>query len=120
MRVNVSTVGLANVDPTTNQTGSAIRCATSFAVSMVVVPTGTPGTGTVKLQVHNGPSVAAPATGDAGWIDLPSASVTLSGTTTLLVAFTNICHNWIRVVYTKAGSPSTGSITATLILPNHW
>lgn len=120
MRVNSSAVILANVDPTTNQTGTAQRCDTAFACSMIVVPTGTPGTGTVKLQVHNGPPSVAPASNDAGWVDLPNGSVTLSTTTTLIVPFTNICHNWIRAVYTKAGSPSTGSITATLVTPRGW
>lgn len=114
MRVANSFVIFSSADPTTNSNGSAFLINTAFACSMQVVATGTPGTGTVKLQVSNDPA------NPTNWVDVTSGSVTLSGTTVLMVQVSNLCNMYIRAVYTKAGSPSTGSITATLVASRNW
>jgi hypothetical protein len=86
---------------------SAIDAKLLFQMSVFVIAAGTIA-GTVKLQVSN--LKATPAV-DADWIDLPSATITMTGTAgNFLIPKTEICYQWVRVVSTVSGG--TGTATA--------
>jgi hypothetical protein len=96
------------VDGTTNPASAAIDASQWFAFSVQAVGTGTIA-GALKVQVSNDP-----ATGGAGpsnWIDLPSATVTLSSLIGL-IAKVDSAYNWVRVVFTTSGG--AGNITAQI------
>ena len=115
MRSNVSS-NLSAADASVNQAGSAIPIQQVYAVSAQIVTTGT-STGSLQLQVSN--DLASACTTDsngnlvpANWANLGSA-VTISAAGVLAVAKTDVCHQFLRAVYTKNNGAS-GLITVNL------
>lgn len=84
-----------------------------FSASLVVVGTGTLA-GAVKLQYSNDPrgepNEFSPS--PTNWVDIPSATVSLTAAATVGIAKIDVCYNWLRAVM---GTP-TGTGTAKMIL----
>lgn len=88
-------------------------------VSISVVWTGTP-TGTMKIQCSNeagdpnNPVESARDNAIVNWIDVPSASTSISGAAgSAIYQVPNCSFNWIRLFYDN--SSSTGTITSARI-----
>lgn len=97
-------------DASVNQAYVPISAQFFTQCSVQGVVTGS-STGTIKVQVSNDPSVDSSKV--VNWSDLPSATATLSAAGTFLVPKTDLCFNWIQVIYTK-NNGSAGTITANL------
>ena len=77
---------------------------TDFVVACSVIATAT-GTiaGSVKLQASND------NVDPTNWCDIASATVSVSVSNPVMIAKTDLCYNFIRVVFTKSGG--TGTVT---------
>lgn len=90
-------------------TSSAIDAGNIYSASVQGVSTGSATTGTLKLQGSNDmPASGAPYPTNGftptNWTDIASATVNFSGATTGLVPVTNICHQFLRVVFTPTAA----------------
>lgn len=85
----------------------AVRAQNLFYVSVQVSSTGA-GAGTLKLQASNDQPVQSNVV-PTNWSDVPTASVAVSGAGAFLIPKTDLCYEWIRLVYTNSG---TGTISA--------
>jgi hypothetical protein len=104
-QLNVNTIPL-QVSATVN--GPAIDSENLFQVSAQIAASAG-AAGTMKLQASNDVnenfvSQFAPA----NWSDIPSASILVTGPGAFLIPNTEVCYQWIRVVYTNTG---TGTIS---------
>ena len=87
-------------------TSAAIPTANVLMCSAQITTTGA-GNGTLKIQASNdGPQPAN--AGPSNWSDIPSASVSVSGAGSFLIPKTDLCYEYIRIVYTNLG---TGTIS---------
>lgn len=80
-----------------------------FSISAQIVATGA-AAGTMKLQASNdnppnGPSAVT------HWNDITGATVAVAAAGSFLIPKTDICYEYIRVVYTNTG---TGTIMVTV------
>lgn len=104
---------LAAADASIDNNGTAIPAENLFSCSVQAVITGT-STGTLKLQFSNDiVDPINPPQAPAHWSDIPSASVSVSGAGTVLIAKTDLCYQFIRAVYSKNNGAS-GSITVNI------
>ena len=88
-------------------TTAAIPSLNLFSCSAQVTATGS-AAGTLKIQasnddIPNGPPV--------NFSDIPSATIAVSGAGTFLIPKTDLCYQYIRLVYTNSG---TGTISVVL------
>lgn len=84
---------------------AAIPALNLFQCSVQFNVTGS-AAGTGKLQGSNDvPAVGAPT----HWSDIPSATISVSGAGSFLIPKTDLCYQWVRVVYTNTG---TGTVEA--------
>lgn len=90
--------------------GVAIPAQDLWAVSVQVVATGS-ASGTAKIQVSNDNPVTGTGMVPTNWTDLPSATVDVSGAGAVLIPKTEVCYQWLRVVYANSG---TGTIAANM------
>lgn len=81
---------------------SEIKSDFVVACSAIVNATGTI-TGTVKLQASND------NVDPTSWADIASATVAVSTASPVMIAKTDLCYNFVRVVFTKSGG--TGTVT---------
>lgn len=79
-----------------------------FAISAQITTVGGAPGGTMKLQASNDDVPGQPP---ANWSDIASATVTISAIGTGLIPKTEICYQWVRVVYTNTG---TGTISVVI------
>jgi hypothetical protein len=94
------------VTDTANST--EIKSDFQVACSVQVVTTSTIA-GAVKLQFSNDPQNVAGY--PVNWSDIAGATVTLSGSAGVFhIPKTEICYNYMRVVFTKSGG--SGTVTA--------
>jgi hypothetical protein len=102
----INETALNAVTATTNST----PLKTGFQISCSVQAVGTSTlAGAVKLQGSNDP--AGTPGGPVNWNDIPSATVTLTGTAgAFLIPKTDLCYEWVRVVFTASGG--AGTVTA--------
>lgn len=93
-------------------TGTAIPAAQLFQCSVQINTTGSAG-GTVKLQASNDAQNDQYSSRQTptNWSDIPSAAATVSAAGSVLIPKTDLCYQYIRVVYTNTG---TGTIQVTL------
>ena len=85
---------------------AAIPALNLFYCSAQIAATGS-AAGTMKLQASNDSSDAinfAPA----NWSDIPSATVSVSGTGAFIIPKTDLCYQYVRIVYSNSG---TGTIS---------
>jgi hypothetical protein len=93
-------------------TTAAVNAA--YLISMSAQLTATSGAaGTLKVQASNDEPVAANVT-PANWSDLTGASVVVSGAGAFLIPKTDLCYQWIRLVYTNTGSGNISVILKAL------
>lgn len=105
---------LTGVDASVSGVSAAIAASQIFYISVQAVMTGT-SSGTLKLQFSNDPCEGQqPTASPTNWIDIPSATVTLTGTAGAFgIAKTDLSYRFIRAVYTK-NNGSAGTITVTI------
>lgn len=86
-------------------TSSAIPALNLFQCSVQFNATGS-AAGTGKLQASND----VPADGvPTHWVDIASATVSISGAGSYLIPKTDISYQWVRVVYTNSGTGTIGA-----------
>jgi hypothetical protein len=98
----------------TASTNSAAIVATNVLyVSVQAVATSTIA-GTVKIQFSN--DIVNEQIGPTNWIDIPSATVSLTGTAGAFgIAKIDSCYKWLRIVFTKSGGTGTVSVNVNTI-----
>lgn len=102
-----------SLDASVNQSPSFIPSTNWFNVSVQCVVTGA-STGSLKLQFSN--DIVDPTlqlTAPTHWSDIPSAAVTISGPGVFGIAKTDLCYQFIRLVYVK-NNGSAGTISANI------
>lgn len=92
-----------------SQTAASINSTPIPALNLImmsaqIVTTGS-SSGTLKLQASNDDPVTADL--PTNWSDIPGASVAIGGAGAALIPKIDCCYQWVRVVYTNAG---TGTI----------
>lgn len=92
-----------------NLTGNTIWAGQLFAVSAQSSVTGTVA-GTMKFQFSN--DVVAPGVAPTNWSDIPNATVAISNTALYAIAKTDLCYNYIRLVYVSTSG--SGTMTASI------
>jgi len=93
----------------------AIYVAQDYGISVLAVQGDTTAAGTVKLQASND-YVAGANTGSfspTNWVDVANTSQTVASGATVLIPYTQICYQWVRVVWTET-TPGTSTITAEI------
>lgn len=85
---------------------SQIPALNLFYCSAQITTTGS-AAGTLKLQASNDETNGL-VTVPTNWSDIPSATVSVSGAGSFLIPKTDLCYQWVRVVYTNSG---TGNIS---------
>ena len=100
-------LGLKNINMATAgaQPGTPIYIANCVSMSIQSVSTAD-GVGTIKVQVSNDSVKDSPT----NWTDLASATIAVTAASTLILAKTEVCYQWIRLVYTKTSG--TGTLNA--------
>lgn len=100
---------LSAVD-TGSATGGKIDSNQLVSASFAAVFGDATAAGTVKIQASNDictdgyqPATFTPT----NWIDIPSATATISSGGSALILLTNLSYRWMRVVYTRSGGGST-------------
>lgn len=86
--------------------GPAIPSQNLFACSAQITATGS-AVGTLKLQASDDNMDGKPSSVPSNWSDIPSASVAVSGAGAFIIPKTDLCYQYVRVVYTNTG---TGTI----------
>lgn len=82
-------------------TSNAIDTCQWIAYSAHAIAAGATITGTVKVQVSNDEILAGQP---VNWVDLTSASVSVTGAGSFLIPKADVCYRWMRIVYTKTTS----------------
>lgn len=97
-------------DASASITSAGFDASSMFSMSVQSVST-VDSTGTLKVQFSNDqvPTVNLAT----HWIDVTSATVSVTAASTVAIQKFDICAMWIRLVYTKSGG-STGALTATV------
>ena len=83
-------------------TTAAIPALNLFYMSAQIAATGS-AAGTLKFQASNDVPVAANAV-PTNWSDIPSATVSVSGSGAYLIPKTDVCYEWVRLVYANSGA----------------
>lgn len=99
--------GLLNAD----FDSAAIDCSYVVAASLVITTSSTSTSGVVKLQASNDP--ANQLGGPVNWVDIPSATVTMTSAGNYIVPKTDISYQWVRAVFTSGGADS-GTLTINM------
>ena len=100
----------------TSQNLPAIYAAQLFAISVLAIQGDSSAGGTVKLQASNDFSNSANLQGGftpVNWIDIPNTSQSVTSGGAVLIPYTQICYQWVRVVWTKSDA-GTSTITAEI------
>lgn len=90
-------------------TGSPIPAMNLLYGSAQITATGS-AAGTLKFQASNDVP-RSPTTPPTHWNDIPSATVAVSGAGSFMIPKTDLCYQFIRLVYTNTG---TGTIQANV------
>lgn len=90
-------------------TTEAVTANQLFACSAQITTTGAGAAGVLKLQASNDNFTSSVA--PANWTDISSATVTVAAPGVMLIPKTDLCYNWIRLVYTNSG---TGTVSVVL------
>lgn len=99
--------------PAANVTTAAIPALNLFYCSAQIATVGAGAAGTLKLQASNDESEASNFV-PTNWSDIPSASVAVSGAGAFLIPKTDLCYQWVRLVYTNTGSGSISVVFKAL------
>lgn len=113
-------VVLNAVSSAASQSSAAVDASQMITASVQAVFTDPASTGTVKLQCSNDHISYGNLPGSftvTNWSDIPAASIAVGAGGVVLVPLTNICFQWVRVVFTRTAG--AGTITATLKSVNY-
>ena|SRR6185312_12094292 len=94
----------------------ALYAAQWCGISVLAVQGDSTAVGTVKLQASNDFSPGANLSGDfvpSNWVDIPNTSQNVTSGGAVLIPYTQIAYQWVRVVWTE-GTPGTSTITAEI------
>jgi hypothetical protein len=89
----------------TSFTSAAIDASYLITISAIATISNTSTNGVVKFQASNDSAISAPV----NWVDIPSATVTLTSAGSYIIPKTDLSYQWIRIVYTNGGG--SGVIT---------
>lgn len=107
-------LALSAIDASTagSQHSAPIPTSQILACSVQVVAVGTL-TGAVSIEASNDPdkNPADPSYAPTNWVAIPSATVTVSAAGQFLIPKTELCYEFIRIVYTKTTSTGTPTVT---------
>ncbi len=97
---------------------AAIDASNMYSISVQAITTTDPDSSTLKIQVSNDSPIGNKGFSSSvwtptNWTDLPSATVTMTTAGTALIPKTDLCYQFIRLVYTPANTP-TGTLTAQI------
>lgn len=87
-------------------TTAAIPALNLFYASAQIAATGS-AAGTLKMQASNDDPVASNGV-PTNWSDIPSATIVVTGAGAFLIPKTELCYQYVRLVYTNTG---TGTIS---------
>jgi hypothetical protein len=87
-------------------TTAAIPALNLFSCSAQITSTGS-GSGTLIIQASND-DPTSPTMPPTNWSPIPSATVTVTGAGAFLIPKTDLCYQYVRLVYTNTG---TGTIS---------
>lgn len=87
-------------------TTAAIDSRNLHSCSAQITVTGS-GAGTLIIQASND-EPTSPNVPPANWSPIPSATITVTGAGAFLIPKTDMCYQWVRLVYTNTG---TGTIS---------
>lgn len=98
--------------------GSAIDASNLYSVSVQAIATGAMDSSTVKIQVSNDSPIGNQGFSSSvwtptNWADLTNATVTMTAAGNYLIPKTDLCYQFIRIVYTAVGSPA-GTLTVKI------
>ncbi len=65
------------------------------------------GSGVLKFQQNNDPAIPtmrAPTASSPGWVDMPNASITISGDDTFIITIEEIAATWMLAIWTPTDS----------------
>lgn len=97
------------------QNSKQIEASSMICMSVAGVASGGTITGTLKVQVCNDNPTLTGA--PINWVDLPSATVTITGAGVFLIPASTIdvtSYQYVRVVYTKTTSAAGAAITVNV------
>lgn len=119
MRPNNYTA-LNGLSAATVQNSLAIDGSQLYACSVQgILAGGGSNVGTLKIQSSDDPPYLC-TVGTSGnliptnWNDIASASVTFSGNGSMTIPKTDLCYQWIRIVYTQTSGTGVNTITANV------
>lgn len=90
-------------------TTAAVPAAQLLQVAAQLTATGA-AAGTLQLQCSLD-NTMTPSVAPVNWSNVPSASVAVSGAGVYLIPKTDVCYNYVRLVYTNTGS---GTVSVVL------
>lgn len=94
-------------------TTAAIPALNLFSCSAQVTTTGAGAAGTFIIQASNDDFTASNAV-PVNWSAIPSATVTVAGAGAFLIPKTDLCYQWVRLVYTNTGSGTVSAVFKAL------
>lgn len=72
----------------------------TFRATAIGVVAGTGALGTLKMQGSNDPKNTTLSDANKNWANIASASIAVSGSGNFAVPLTELCYEWLRLVYT--------------------
>lgn len=108
-------INVLSADDDISRNGSAIRADQLYAASFVAIFSDVAAAGTVKLQASNDKPQSgslAPFT-PTNWKDISGASATVVAGVAPIIPKTDLCYQWIRVVFTQT-NPGIGTINVMM------
>lgn len=100
----------------TNQTSAKIDANQIYAISVHAVQGDSTAAGSVKFQASNDPTNSNNLAVDftpTNWVDVPSATATVTAGSAALVTISQNAYRWLRVVWTET-TPGTTTITLNI------
>lgn len=93
-------------------TSSPIPALNLFSCSVQMSIVGS-GAGTLIIQASNDDPKASGAV-PTNWSAIPSATVTITGAGAYLIPKTDLCYQYVRVVYTNTGTGTVSCVFKAL------
>jgi hypothetical protein len=93
-------------------TTAAIPSLNLFCCSVQISATGSAG-GTLVLQASNDDSEAAGFV-PTNWSNIPGATIAVTGAGAFLIPKTDLCYQWVRLIYTNTGTGTIGCVFKAL------
>lgn len=100
--------------PNTSGNGSATDTNQVVSLSFQAFFSDAAAAGTLKLQASNdsAPDRGQTAFAPTNWVDIPSATATVTAGGSVLITIANCCYGYVRAVWTR--SAGAGTITVNI------